>query len=187
MKEKEESFKLIFTNKIEDISGTLNTCISYIQTNADFPGESLILQKIKWVLTELLTNAVKHSGTSSTILTIKVLEEEIIFIKEDIGNPVSLYLPEEGKHLTYPFNHHISSKKVLIYGNQTDALMAHIQPDNSIIFINSEVELPESEELLSDISEHFGLMIIAKCTDHFTYTFTESDRTNRFICRFSLK
>jgi anti-sigma regulatory factor (Ser/Thr protein kinase) len=186
MNVKQEQTKIIFNNNIEDISGVLNTSTSYILSKTNFPKESIFLSKIKWVLTELLTNAVKHCGAESTVLIIKILEEEIIFEKIDSGTPMHLYLQREDKIITYPYYNSAGNSKVLVYANQTDALIAHIQADKSILFYNTEIESTAGGESLSDVSEHFGLMIIAKCTDRFSYSFTEKDKTNRFICHFSI-
>jgi hypothetical protein len=72
------------------------------------------------------------------------------------------------------------TKKRLAY-DVMHQLYAVNQPNNTIRFVveESDIEVPD----IHQITEHFGLLIITKCCEEFTYTYDEDTRVNSFTAK----
>ena len=142
---------------------------------SELPGNKAL--RIGWVLTELLTNAVKHAKTRSSQITIQLSQSGLLIRKSDYGNPLP-YLPLNDQTE--------ASDMVTIYKNGPELLTGQVS-GNSILFVIDEDGEPSKEDLLSQISEHLGLMIIAKACETFRYEYIAEEKMNIFSCAISLK
>ncbi|MCF0041847.1 anti-sigma regulatory factor [Dyadobacter fanqingshengii] len=183
-----DRIRIHFTSNREEIPGILNTCLEHVtQRTKTSPPSPEIFAKVKWVITELLTNAVKHSGTGHCTLIIKVDENRLTLQKEDKGNPLSLSEQDTGSVFTWPIENFTGKLEFQIYHNGVDSLILKSEKANQVRFYIEELEGVEMPGLLIDTSEHFGLLIMTKASDEFWYEYDPKTKINRFVSLFNLK
>jgi anti-sigma regulatory factor (Ser/Thr protein kinase) len=127
-----------------------------------------LLFKAKIIVTELLTNSLKHAGVNSTIIDVKISGHDVSILKVDFGNPLSLI------QKNYPVN-----TKIPISNDILHTLYAIIDSGKNINFFCDEINL---DDILAveNIVEHFGLLIITKAADKFTYHYNLQTKENLF-------
>lgn len=176
-----------FSSNRHEIPGTLNLCIDHIREYAGTqPLDESIVSRVKWVITELLTNAVKHSGERETVLKIRIEPDAIVLIKEDYGKPLVLTGEDHEKKIIWPLEKIVRPVDFPIYHNGMDSLCVRTDEAGKAIFFIEQLAEMEMPALLSDTSEHFGLLIMTKASDEFTYEFDAATGLNRFVNTFNL-
>jgi len=179
--------RIDFTSNKEEIPGILNECLEHIrQKTQSAPPNEGTLSKIKWVVTEMLTNAIKHSGEEHCMLAVKVSDNRLILEKEDQGKPLSLTEQYTGKSTEWPISDLSEPLEFQIYHNGIDSLIVRADDPNRAGFFIEQLEDTAMPDLIQDTSEHFGLMIMAKSADAFSYEYDQDSHTNRFTCVFQL-
>jgi len=179
----EESF--IFHNEAEGLASVVKSCIVYIEEQNDFLGVPVnILSKVKWTITELLINGAKHSGSKQSRLILKFSESSLYIEKEDEGNPLQLEVNNGTQHMLWPVQKNMLNMHFEIYRNGMDSLHVYTENENTAFFKVQEAQDEEMPLLLTHMSEHFGLMIIAKASDHFSYVLDTDSGKNIFSVRF---
>ncbi|WP_353720648.1 anti-sigma regulatory factor [Dyadobacter sp. 676] len=186
MREDSDHIRIVFKSSREAIPGTLNLCLDHIRrkAGASQPGEDL-MAKIKWVIMELLTNAVKHSGERETVLKIGLTADALILEKEDYGKPLIL-VGQDKKKIMWPLEHLARPVDFPIYHNGMDSLCVRTDQSGRAVFFIEQLAEMEMPALLSDTSEHFGLLIMTKASDEFAYEHDPDTGLNRFISIFYL-
>jgi anti-sigma regulatory factor (Ser/Thr protein kinase) len=173
--------EFVFNNKIEEISDVLQACEDQIRDIKKTSPDSFAMAKIKWMVTELLTNAIKHCGTANCVLSIKISEAQIHIQRADQGKTLALTDPETEMLLVWPLNSSAQAD-FQIYHNGMDSLKIKILDTESAMFFSEMLPTIEMPALLSESSEHFGLLIITKASDQFTYRYDPATKTNYFSC-----
>lgn len=184
MREDSDQITIVFKSNREDIPGTLNLCLNHIRqsVSGSLLGEDL-MAKIKWVIMELLSNAVKHSGERESVLKIGLTVDAVVLQKEDYGKPLAL-VGQGKKKIIWPLREMVRPLDFPIYHNGMDSLCVRTdESGRAIFFIEGLAEL-EMPALLSDTSEHFGLLIMTKASDEFAYEYEQNTGLNRFISTF---
>ena len=150
------------SSDIQQILGFIND-----ELPATTPVDELLF-KAKIIVTELLTNSLKHAGVNSTIVDVKISEHDINILKVDFGNPLSLI------QKNYPIN-----TKIPISNDILHTLYAILDSGKNINFFCDEINM---DDILAveNIVEHFGLLIITKAADKFTYHYNEQTKENLF-------
>ena len=187
MNQNPDQFQFVFNCRQEGIPSLLDQCHEYINQNAEERfTEPALLSKIKWVLTELLTNAVKHSETAECMLSLSLKDGQLIIEKHDKGKPLTLHNPVNDTKITWPLHPGKTIEDFQIYHNGMDSLKVKIDEQHLASFYTEE--LPESQmpALLLDTSEHFGLLIITKASDAFIYQYIHEGNLNKFQVRFNV-
>lgn len=184
MREDSDQITIVFKSNREDIPGTLNLCLKHIRQKVRGPllDEDMVA-KIKWVIMELLTNAVKHSGERESILRIGLTVDAVILQKEDYGKPLTL-VGQDRKKIMWPLEDMVRPVDFPIYHNGMDSLCVRTDESGRAIFFIEELAELEMPALLSDTSEHFGLLIMTKASDEFAYEHEPDSGLNRFISTF---
>jgi hypothetical protein len=180
-----EHTKLTFTfsNQPHDLSSALSSIFTYIENQLPDSAENEpFLLSAKWSITELLTNAIKHGGPHETIFNISLDDQQLIIEKKDSGPPLSLSTIEVVDPLTWPLEdiHTEQHFSLQNYGN--DLLRVFIDENCRAIFISKEAEEEFMNDPLESLSEHFGLLIITRSTDHFIYEYDLINQINIFRC-----
>jgi anti-sigma regulatory factor (Ser/Thr protein kinase) len=150
------------SSDIQEILGFINNELTSAAPIAE------LLFKAKIIVTELLTNSLKHAGVNSTIINVKISEHDLSILKIDFGNPLSLI------QKNYPVN-----TKIPISNDILHTLYAILDSGKNIHFFCDEINM---EDILAveNIVEHFGLLIITKAADKFTYHYNEQTKENLF-------
>jgi hypothetical protein len=134
------------------------------------------LFRCKVIITELLTNAIKHAGGGSTLFDIEVDDRCLIIQKTDNGAP--LYLLNLHSHSS---TEDIANKK-LISADPLNSLFAAWESESRIRF---SCEEGSTDEFLSvdQVMEHFGILIITRSSNEFTYFYNKQTNSNIFKVR----
>nr|WP_295925468.1 anti-sigma regulatory factor [uncultured Dyadobacter sp.] len=181
-----DQIKITFSSKREEVSATLHLCLDHIRVKAGAtPLAGEVMDKIKWVVVELLTNAVKHSGERESMLKISVTRRMVVLEKEDYGPPMVL-VGHEKKKIMWPLGNVMRPFDFPIYHNGMDSLCVRMDESGKATFFIEQLAELEMPALLSDTSEHFGLLIMTKASDEFTYEYDSTTGVNRFISTFNL-
>jgi anti-sigma regulatory factor (Ser/Thr protein kinase) len=179
----EKSF--IFHHQAEGLASVVRSCVQYIEEQNELLGVPQdIHAKIKWIITELLINGIKHSGSEKSTLNFKFSDTGLVIEKEDEGSPLQLTVNGGTQNLLWPLEKHLIHEHFEVYRNGMDSLEVYTENEKAAIFKIREAEEEEMPILLINTSEHFGLMIIAKASDHFSY-FMDSSGKNIFHIHFT--
>jgi anti-sigma regulatory factor (Ser/Thr protein kinase) len=164
----------------EPLTKSLKQVLGFIgSTLPAYPDIEQILFKSKIVVTELLTNAIKHAGPSESVLRVIFYNGvDIIIEKTDFGNRFNpgnkiSQLNENGENI------------VQLSKDAMHSIYAIKEADNFIKFVcedRGDDNLPD----INAIEEHFGLLIITKVADEFTYHYDEKSGLNTFTTVFKL-
>jgi hypothetical protein len=175
-----------FSNKAEDVPSALHNAMHFIrESDVLRTVPEAIRSRLIWVLTELLINGAKHSGVEQTLFSFKLEEKSLIIEKEDNGTPMLLKV-NDNQNLCWPISELLLNKYFVVYTNGMDSLRIFTEDSHKASFSVEEIEDIEMPELLVTTSEHFGLMIITKASDYFSYTFDQQANKNIFQIIFNL-
>jgi len=144
-------------DKPEEINDFIKQLLSLINQHIllDKPVE----RNCKLVLIELITNAIKHAVGFNNIIEIHINEEPVLKIRKIDSGP-NLKLDQ------------------LISGNEKALRNYSVQKQGNVfqfIFIDHRLE-----EELNSFPEHFGLEIITKVAENFTYEYDVTSKLNVF-------
>ena len=185
MNNPQDKFEKVFTCEMNGLSAMLDACMTYVDQHQDSClAEPEIRSRLKWAITELLTNAIKHSGASECRIGLHCTSLQLILEKTDQGNPLYLIRSDTGKAVQWPVtqNHPDTFE---IYQNGADALWVEISAEGKATFQAKPVTDFENIGLSGNIAEHFGLMILTKASSSFGYEFDAASKTNKFCCIFN--
>jgi hypothetical protein len=175
----------VFHNATENLNSVLKSCMNYIDEKKEvLPVPVTIHPQIKWTITELLLNGTKHAGTAESNLTLKLNVKSLVIKKEDSGNPLRLKVNEPPGELSWPLQDSLLRQEFEIYHNGMDSLRVFTENRDTAVFRVAEIEDIAMPQLLGNTSEHFGLMIIAKSSDHFSYLYDRHAKRNIFSVTF---
>lgn len=177
----------VFKNKAEGLASVVMHCVDYIKTqNELFNVPAGIHAKIKWTLTELLINGAKHSGSEESIINLNFGNADLSIEKIDNGKPLQLAVKDDCGQLSWPLENKFIQQHYEVYRNGIDSLQIYTSSDCEALFEVIEIEEQEEEMplLLVNTSDHFGLMIISKASDHFAYRYDQNLQQNIFTILF---
>lgn len=129
--------------------------------------------KTEVILIELLTNGIKHAGTKETFLDITVGDTSIHIDKKDFGNR---YQPG---NITSLLIHDVGYRELLTQDG-LHSMYAVVESDTEIRFVCEEVNDEGAALDVNNLMEHFGLLIITKASQSFTYAYDIDRRLNTF-------
>lgn len=162
---------------IVEITGAINQVVA-VSDGVNF--------KIKIILTELLTNAIKHAGCSTTTIDFAVNGTELTITKSDSGEAFSATVDGINREWPLP-GRHIKQQLIKVYGDDNSALMVKIENNCDVSFFIEE-QLPDNINCgdVNQLPEHFGLMIIARAADQFKYHFDIDSCANNFVATIAI-
>lgn len=160
-----------FSNQLEEMLTNIGNELPLTHTEST-------IQKCRWILTEFITNDYKHAGSRETVLNIEFFEKQVLIIKEDSGKPMQLRL-HSGEAMCWPITaEHFNSKACIIKGELNELHVA-IDKDGTACF-TATASAERDEFDYNNLNEHFGLIIIAKLCNSFTYSFDIANSRNVF-------
>ena len=128
--------------------------------------------RAKFIVTELLTNALKHAGHTETSMRVTIDEKNITIKKMDYGkrfNPNNLA----------SLLNRSPGFKVQLSSDVIHSIYAVVEKGCQVRFAYEE-NLTNAPLDISEIMEHFGMLIIIKAADEFTYQYDQSSGQNTF-------
>lgn len=162
--------KFEFLSSDETITPVLKQVLEYVKNalpakvNADNT-----LFKAKIITTELLTNAVKHSGSKSTVIDVKITNKILTITKTNYSDPLALIAKTN-----------VTRDKAAITKDILHTLYAKFTAIDQVQFLYEENDIDDTSSI-NDIIEHFGLLIITKAADIFVYTYDHRAGSNTFV------
>ncbi|HVX50918.1 MAG TPA: hypothetical protein VHB48_12215 [Chitinophagaceae bacterium] len=134
-----------------------------------------LLNRCKFIITELCTNAIKHSGETKSVLHVYKHNSELIIKRSDTGKPFSAIF--NNNRISFPLTTTMNMLTLM----EDDINRLAMQPlDNySAMFYTEQKE--SSEDFTGQkINEHFGLIIICLSASRFVYTYNPDDGSNTY-------
>ncbi len=174
MQNSAEKLAFEFDNSAGKLVSSLQYMLDYIsgiippQADADD-----IMFRSKVIITELLTNGIKHAGNGHTLFDIEPYADSMVIRKTDNGQP--LYLINSREHSA----EQLDDNKKLISADMLNSLYAIWESDNHIRFASEEVSFDDFLPV-EQVMEHFGILIITRSSDEFTYTYDKGAHSNIF-------
>lgn len=150
---------LEFDNQPQNIVGFTRHVLEELSAMlVQYHHDSDLLFKVKIIVTELLNNAVKHSGTQNTLLELHLDSSELIIRKTD-----------SGKEFDLNSQLYRRKTKVVLSSDAMHLLYARKEDDLRIRFYCEEYVAESIDVKL--LAEHMGLLIITKAADEFIYEY----------------
>lgn len=137
-----------------------------------------LLFNCRLILSELMTNAIKHSAVETVVFECSVGADAIVIKKKEQGK--RFFLVDQLKDAVGS----AKSDKITLAKDKRYGLFAIAKSDSVIEFQIEEYKGNENQVI--GALEHFGLIIIAKCSHNFTYEFDHATLTNTFIAKIEL-
>jgi len=163
-----------FDNKAGELVSSLEDMLGHIKGCLPAHAEAKdVLFKCKVIITELLTNAIKHPGKGKTLFNIEANETALVISKTDYGLP--LYLINTRNNSARAI---AETNKRLISADPLSSLYANWESENHIRF--SSEEGSSGDFSVEQVMEHFGILIITRSSDEFTYMYHQKTRSNIF-------
>jgi hypothetical protein len=134
--------------------------------------------KVEMVMTELLTNALKHVMDAETCVRIYIDDSYLTIEKTDFG---SQFNPNNFADI---FKQSPGYKILLTY-DELHSLYAVLEMNDTVRFI-CEQKRNQNRIDINGVGEHFGMVIISRAAEAFTYHYDTSSGLNRFNVRMRL-
>jgi anti-sigma regulatory factor (Ser/Thr protein kinase) len=161
-----------FDNQPENITQCSRTILGYLEPLLTQLGQArALLLRAKFIVGELLNNAVKHSGTNHTEVTVTLNDKTLTISKIDTGAPFDLVSEIEKQDAQ------------LIVSSDAMHLLYAIKKDESTVSFFCKENLTFELDV-NKLAEHLGLLIITKAADEFTYHYQKP--TNIFTVKLNL-
>jgi anti-sigma regulatory factor (Ser/Thr protein kinase) len=167
----------VFNNQAAGLYPLVTDIIAYIQKHAQVNEGTQA--KLKMILVELLTNALKHTSQSIAIIKVELTEGSIVIQKTDTGNGLAIQCDNNLLEWPLPGVHHAGTI-ITIYNNSNAVLKAKLQDNCNLQFFIEETSETDPIDINS-LAEHFGLMIITRAANTFTYCFDIDNCSNNFF------
>lgn len=167
-----------FNNKAETIYPFLKGVVAFIEKHS-LEKEDEVSFKTRVIVTELLTNSIKHTAGSITGVELSINNNIFTIKKIDEGGPFHIKDPSVEWPLT-----DLVGTTLTIYADALNGLFAKVITPNSLSFYSETY--PDEDIILSDISEHFGLVIICRACNSFVYQYNPSSKQSIFTVTINL-
>lgn len=168
-----------FSNDSLSMYPLLNEIISCLKIHLPSEHYDFKISNCKQILIELLTNAVKHSNTDITIISVRINDGSIEITKSDKGRKFYLNNYTGWPPLSWPLDKKYIGEKIKIYDDDISNLYAIIKSENRIVFEIDEYPITKVTSN-SNLLEHYGLLIMTKFSSQFYYLYNEETNVNQF-------
>lgn len=174
--------KFTISNIRENLPAAFESISAYISEVVRISGDdNNIILRSKWVLTELLTNASKHTKDNLICFEIHSKNGVLEIVRSECGRPFPLSI---NSRINIFSAARAGNKRIVIQKDDLCTLYATVSKDGTLIFEVEDVEIIEGT--VSEIIEHFGLIIITRSSDRFVYAYDKFTNTNVFRASFQL-
>lgn len=171
--------EFVFTAKPENLYPLLNEIIDEAKGILASRFSEPLEGRCRMIITELLTNALKHSDSGQSLITLLIGGSKMTIIRSDSGRPLHLAEWQGRKAVQWPVEEPFTKKEIVVYEDDMCRLLGMMENPCRIKFFTEDLPVvipPRPKNLL----EHFGLMILAKSSDEFVYHYDTVSRTNFF-------
>lgn len=160
----------VFTDQVTD----------FISRSVPLPPPQLqtLLFRCKTIISELLTNTIKHAEQDKTLLEVHIFEDAVQITRRDGCAPLQLRNKADGQPLHWPLPslHHNTSH--IVYGDDLNTLLLRIDQQGKGKF--EALQNSSNDFNVNSLHEHYGLLLIALCSQLFTYLYDTDANENVF-------
>ena len=177
--------EFLFDNESASMHPLLKEIIAFLKIHLPSETYAEKISNCKQILIELLTNAVKHSGTTTTTVSVVIAANKVQISKSDSGRKFYLSDYTGMPPIHWPFKKEYVGGKLKIYEDDISHLYAIIHSENRIVFELLEYPI---EDITSStvLLEHYGLLILTKLSNEFYYLYDPNSHSNQFCTVLSL-
>lgn len=163
----------IVPNTSQSLVGTMRHILDFVSTNLpqQVAAENIYF-KLKVITTELLSNALKHVTDAESAIQVYIDHEQVVIQKTDHGTP---FKPINGTFSANAPAGHI----IPISSDAMHRVYAVVENGSTVRFACDEHNTNKPIDI-NEVSEHFGLLIITKTADQFTYAYDAASGLNTF-------
>lgn len=138
-----------------------------------------VIFKIKVIVSELLTNTIKHTNElATTSLSVTLFSNRIQLIRGDNCAPMHFPETDQRPRLAWPLAAPLLNAAYVVYADDLNTLSLIIDEDSKARF--TAWQNPEAIVNVPTLNEHFGLLMIALSSDLFTYEYAPASKENIF-------
>ena len=150
-----------FDNQPQNLTGFTRHVLNELSAMlVQYHHEGDLLFKVKVIVTELLNNAIKHSGTQKSKIELHLDSSELIITKSDCGKPFDL-------------NNELQKRNgQVVLSSDAMHLLYAVKEDEAKVRFYCEENLSDAIDF-NALAEHMGLLIITKAAQEFTYEYLE--------------
>lgn len=165
----------IFNNSTEDLFPLVDNIMSDVSSSVQEIAARISAKAIlKQIIIELLTNGIKHSNTSETYLAIRIKGRKMEVIKRDKGREFAV-----NGYGKWPLDKMYVGEEITVHRSDFSAVTAIVESPNEITFHIEEYPIVKITGE-SDFNSHYGLLILTKASERFSYSYNVSDHSNNF-------
>lgn len=164
--------EFVFNNQADELYPALQEMMSFIGSR-DSSAIQLISSRCKVILTELLTNGIKHAVVAPTLFTITLDGHSLKIVKSGHGTP---FLPD---HVGKQDPAGDAGRRIVISSDPLSDLYVVKETLYRLRFGVSDHPITDDLQV-EGLVEHFGLLLITKASDRFFYEFKPEAGLNVF-------
>lgn len=144
-----------------------------------------LLMRSKYILIEMCTNGIKHSGEDYSTFDVDIEEDNLFISKTDQGKPFAPKGKNGKKCMVFPPQDLQTKLPVTIWEDDLNRLAAKKEQEDTLCFYVEETHHP-APELSSLLERHLGLIIICSASDVFHYRYEADKKLNIFTAKIAL-
>ncbi len=166
--------EFIFNNTVDEIIPFMEMISGFLRSHYGNALSDQRISMLRLALIETLTNGIKHSGVRYSLIEFHLYDQWLEVIKTDRGNVF-----RNDVFTQWPMPEECIGRESVIYISDFNKLIARLVSASSMEFIAQDLQ--ELNLTLDSITlRNYGLLIIAKISDRFTYTYSHSTGENIF-------
>lgn len=139
--------------------------------------------KSKVIVSELLTNTIKHTQQKSTLLEVAIYREELRFIRRDYCAPLHFPATASRKALEWPLSPALYPDTMVVYEDDLNALWVQVTETGALFSVTPK---PAEDCNINSLHEHFGLLLVTLSSNKFTYEYYPDTQENIFTASIRL-
>ncbi len=163
-----------FNNQADNLYPVLEDMMTFIRTSGRVTDQK-ISGRCSIILTEMLTNAIKHAGVAPTTVAVVVEPSFLQMVKSDYGQ---LFLPHHTQHPGMASGE-AHDQKIVITADPMSELFVVREGNHTLRFGVQDYPITEFFEV-DGLMEHYGLLMITKASDQFYYEYQPETGLNLF-------
>lgn len=158
---------------LDEISGALHH-----QLPLEPAAKELALFKVRTIISELLTNTIKHTDQKDSLLELTISGNQLHIVRLDKCSPLQFSATDTRPALIWPLPPEHCHIKHIVYADDLNTLFVEAELQGVAHF--TTWQNPSDLFNVNTLQEHFGLLMVTLSADTFTYRYDHQTRENIF-------